>query len=225
MNKIHSDIAKNLVKLNNPIERAFTMFKYAYAAITDPYTATNLSQFDDISTNFTMYTIKEKMLRDKQGREILKTQPRLNKVNIQDVLKLEKNTFGYKYAAFMDSNKFLPEERPIAKYMSDYETAYIKQRYKEIHDFVHVILGLEKITILNEIKVKYFEMIHFGLPSATAACFFGKALLSLQEIKELYASVPELARKAVNGKFIMNIPIEESFEQDFESFLEENKFH
>lgn len=59
---------------------------------------------------------------------------------------------------------FKPEERPLVRYIDDYELAYIKQRYTEIHDFIHVILGYNDVSILAELKVKQFEMIHFGFP-------------------------------------------------------------
>ena len=160
------------------------------------------------------------MIESEKGLKILKTQPRLNSIEIKKLLLLPNNTFGYKYANFMDRNNFKPEERPLTKYINDYDLAYIKQRYKEIHDFIHVILDLEEISILNEIKVKYFEMAHFGFPSCALSVFFGKFHLGFREIADLYSSCPDLAKKALNCEFLLNIDIENCFEDDFRQFLE-----
>lgn len=97
--------------------------------------------------------------------------------------------------------------------------AYIKQRYKEIHDLIHVILDLEEINILNEIKVKYFEMVHFGFPSCSLSVFFGKFHLTWKEMIELYSTIPDLSKKALKSEFLLNIDYEESFKEDFDFFL------
>lgn len=165
------------------------------------------------------------MIQSEKGLKILKTQPRLNSIQIKKLLDLPKNTFGYKYAIFMDRNKFRPEDRPLVKYINDYDLAYIKQRYKEIHDFIHVILDLEEITILNEVKVKYFEMAHFGFPSCALSVFFGKFHLGLRDVMELYGSCPDLAKKALNCEFLLNVDIEECFEDDFGKFLQKIKIN
>ena len=103
-------------------------------------------------------------MNDPEGRVILETQPRILKIDMNELLKLESNTFGHKYAKFMSRYSFKPEDRPLVRNIDDYELAYIKQRYKEIHDFIHTLLGLDDVSILSELKVKHFEMIHFGLP-------------------------------------------------------------
>lgn len=50
----------------------------------------------------------------------------MRNIKLEELKKLSSNTLGYKYASFMLKNNFKPEDRPISKYMSDYETAYIK---------------------------------------------------------------------------------------------------
>lgn len=95
----------------------------------------------------------------------------------------------------MKLNNFKIGDRPTTKDYSDYETAYVKQRYKEIHDFIHVLIDMEKISILNELKVKYFELSNLGLPSCMLASILGKFLLKPTEILEFYSSVPKLAQR------------------------------
>ena len=60
----------------------------------------------------------------------------------------------------MKSNNFNPLDWPITKTINNYELSYIKQRYKEIHDFLHVLLNLTEINIFNELKLKQFEFLN-----------------------------------------------------------------
>ena len=124
--------------------------------------ANKLAEFSDYANHYTLNKIRQKMSFSEEGKRILDQQPRVNSIQIKKLLSLPENTFGYKYAAFMDKFDLKPEERPLVRYMDDYELAYIKQRYTEIHDFIHVILGYNDISILSELKVKQFESIHFG---------------------------------------------------------------
>jgi len=67
--------------------------------------------------------IREKMVTNKIGRRILIEQPRikdLKEYNI-DFEGLDKNTLGYAYYRFMKDNSLKASERPLVKYVSDYE--------------------------------------------------------------------------------------------------------
>jgi ubiquinone biosynthesis protein COQ4 len=48
----------------------------------------------------------------------------------------------------MRKNGFKASERPVVQYVPDLELAYVSQRYKEIHDLLHVIL-LDEINVHN----------------------------------------------------------------------------
>lgn len=100
-----------------------------------------------------------KMLADETGRRILKEKPRVTSEtwNLEKMLLLPENTFGYQYASWMSSFGYSSDERPIAKYVPDLELAYILQRYKETHDACHVLLGYGT-TFEEELALKWFEM-------------------------------------------------------------------
>ena len=82
------------------------------------------------------------------------------------------NTFGFQYATWMQKHEFSSDERPLVKYVQDIELAYILQRYREIHDTLHVLLGYD-VSVAEELAVKWYEMAKLGLPSASLASFFG----------------------------------------------------
>jgi ubiquinone biosynthesis protein COQ4 len=46
----------------------------------------------------------------------------------------------------MSSFGFKPSGRPTVKYVPDLEYAYVLQRYKETHDFIHVLTA-KQITV------------------------------------------------------------------------------
>ena len=94
------------------------------------------------------------------------------------MLTLPEGTFGHEYAMFMHSHGYTSEERPIVKYVPDLEQAYIMQRYKEVHDMAHVLLGYGT-TVTEEIAVKWFEMIQTELPMSALSAFVGPLNLIL----------------------------------------------
>ena len=77
---------------------------------------------------------------------------------------------------------------------------------------------MEVINILNELKVKYFELSNLGLPSCMLASIFGKLLLKPSEILEFYLSIPKLAQKGLNCKMLLGIYFERHFDDDIYEF-------
>lgn len=65
---------------------------------------------------------------------------------------------------------FSADEPPVIKYVQDLELAYIQQRYKEFHDNCHALMGYNT-SFSEEIAIKWFEMIHTGLPVPTLIAF------------------------------------------------------
>lgn len=131
---------------------------------------------------------------------------------------MNSNTFGYKVGLFFQKNAFEIGERPLTKDIHNYDIAYVKQRYKEIHDFIHVLTDLDDVGILNEVKVKYFEFANLGLPSCMLGSALGKFLLTKEELIDFYFSVPELARKGKNCDMLLGVYFEKHLEEDFQSF-------
>ena len=61
--------------------------------------------------------------------------------------------------------------------MQDIELAYVMQRYREVHDTLHVLLGYD-VSVPEELAVKWYEMGHLGLPFAALASFLGPVRLA-----------------------------------------------
>ncbi|MES1904369.1 MAG: Ubiquinone biosynthesis protein [Paramarteilia canceri] len=105
---------------------------------------------------------RDKMLSDDEGRKILREQPTIDNCFLDKVRKsnLKKNTFGYAYQNFIESNGFYGDRTPV-KFVEDANLRYVIKRYREIHDFLHVILNL-KPDYSGELTLKMFEFCQFN---------------------------------------------------------------
>ncbi|KAL3774377.1 hypothetical protein ACHAW5_009074 [Stephanodiscus triporus] len=72
-------------------------------------------------------------------------------------------TFGAAYASFLDRHSFDPEDRTIVRYVSDPDLAYVATRYRQCHDYWHVLSGLPP-TVLGESALKSLELVQTGMP-------------------------------------------------------------
>jgi ubiquinone biosynthesis protein COQ4 len=57
---------------------------------------------------------------------------------------------------YIDQHDFSPDERTVVRFMMDEDAAYVMTRYRQVHDFWHVLADLPP-TILGEIALKAFE--------------------------------------------------------------------
>jgi ubiquinone biosynthesis protein COQ4 len=63
------------------------------------------------------------------------------------------------------------------RFVNDEELAYIMLRYRQVHDFWHVLAGLPP-SVLAEIALKWFELSVTGLPVCALSSFVGPLRLS-----------------------------------------------
>lgn len=216
--KIHTDILKNMDLQNTSgSSRRKLILESAINAFREPENGQHLSHLGDLTSYYALLRIRDKMTRSESGRRILKEQPRFTGDLDFAALKLKPNSLGAHYAQFMSTHSFRPEERPLVKHVPDYELAYIMQRYREVHDFLHVIVGCPSVSILDELYVKWFELIQLELPSAGMAVSFG-SLLAREKIFEYWRTVGKVVDIANRAEFFLNIPIENHLEDDINEF-------
>ena len=63
------------------------------------------------------------------------------------------------------------------RFVDDPELAYVLQRYREVHDFYHTLLGLP-INMMGEVVVKWFEAVQTRLPMCAMGAIFGPIRLT-----------------------------------------------
>ena len=131
-------------------------------------------------------------------------------------------SFGRSYANFLAAHGFNPDERQAVRHISDPELAFVMQRYRQVHDFWHVLCGVQP-TVMGEIALK-FEMVQTELPVATLSAFVGPFRLPPHEFRELWTKyVPWAARCGLEAKFLMNVPYEHLLESDIAELREQLK--
>jgi ubiquinone biosynthesis protein COQ4 len=104
------------------------------------------------------------MSLNSHGNEILYKKPLINS-NTIDLIKLraqDDSTFGKQYINYMDSHGFNIDHRTPVQYIAEEDLAYVMTRYRQVHDFWHVLCDLPP-TILGEIGLKWFEWVQVML--------------------------------------------------------------
>ena len=96
------------------------------------------------------------------------------------------------------------------------------QRYRECHDFYHVITGPFSVSVSAELIVKWFELANFGLPVAALSAFFGPLRLSNKARNRLIKTyVPWALRCGANAKPLIGVYWEKVWEQDIDELRRE----
>lgn len=113
------------------------------------------------------------------------------------------------------------------RYIDDPEQAYVMQRYRESHDFYHLLCSMP-VSTLGETVVKIFEASHFGLPVAYLSSLAGPLRLSSEErwllIRELGPWAWEMGktcREKLNGGTLLSLYWEERWEVDMREMKRE----
>ena len=209
------DLIKNYSPLHSNSERLQKLYESCVRAIKNPEDAQAVSEVNDLSSLRSLNWIKVKMESDEKGAEILLKKPRITQdtINLDALKTFDKDTLGYKYSIFISKHYFSPDQRPKVRYIPDLELAYIAQRYKEIHDFFHVLLDYD-ISVVEELAIKWFEALHLALPSAAISGLFGPLRISHQDMSLLLSRyIPHAAYNAKNSKFLMNYNFEENLNE------------
>ncbi|GAA5942678.1 ubiquinone biosynthesis protein COQ4 [Sporobolomyces koalae] len=141
--------------------------------------------------------LRTKMRSTPAGRTILRERPRITEYSIRldHLSQLGPNSFGRKYYEWLKRNKVTPDTRDPVRYIDDPELAYIMQRYRESHDFYHVLLGFG-VSLPAELVVKWFELSNFNLPVAFLSSTFGPLRLDRPERARLWDTYGTWALKA-----------------------------
>ena len=200
------------------LQRLLLATNSAIGALRDPKRADLVATLGETTGRLQLQTIHEKMADDESGSRILSERPRVNQrtIDIESLLQLDSNTFGHAYGKFLNNHGFDPDDRPPVKYIEDENLAFVIARYREIHDFAHVLLELPP-TVCGELALKWFEMAQTNLPMTTLSALVGPLRLSDRKEKSFIRQYMLWSSKhAASSKFLMNIYFEEMFKKDLE---------
>lgn len=148
------------------IERGALAVGSAFGSLLDPYRHDLIASLGEATSKpYFVDRLRRAMLSNPTGRRILKDRPKITSqtLSLEKLRQLPENSVGRQYAAWLDREGVTPDTRDQVRYIDDPEEAYVMQRYRETHDFIHAITGLPVI-IEGELAVKAFEFSNTALP-------------------------------------------------------------
>ena len=199
------------------------------AALGETTAGSSLSRMRDI------------MLKDPEGRKILKDHPRVNSttVDMDQLARYPEGTFGRAYTTWLERCGVTPDTRePVISlatffvvahnvsmkqvhYIDDPELAYVMQRYRECHDFYHCICDLP-VNVESELALKYFEFANLGLPMAAISAIFGPLRLTARKRERLFSEfVPWALKCGGSAKSLITVYWEQRWDQKVDDIKKE----
>lgn len=164
--------------------------------------------------------IYDRMLESEEGQHILRTKPRIYSDHplwsFDNLQHYKPNTLGRVYYDFMHGHGYTSDERTSVRFIADSELAYVIQRYREVHDLWHLLLGLDT-TVVEEIAQKYFEYQVTGLPLGYASYAYAPLKLSSEEQQLLSNTyIPQLQQVSHECADLMSICYEDYLSEDID---------
>ncbi|XP_075416826.1 ubiquinone biosynthesis protein COQ4 homolog, mitochondrial [Tenrec ecaudatus] len=195
----------------------------AAMALYNPYRHDMVAVLGETTGHRTLKALRDQMRRDPEGAQILQERPRiaLSTLDLGKLQSLPEDTFGRQYLRFLDVNRVSPDTRAPTRFVDDEELAYVIQRYREVHDMLHTLLGMPT-NILGEIVVKWFEAVQTGLPMCILGALFGPIRLSAQSLQVLVSElIPWAVQSGRRAPCLLNVYYERRWEQPLWALREE----
>jgi len=189
----------------------------AVAAFQDPTRADAVAALGEVTGHFALSAMHKTMMEDPVGRAILQDRPIVSQATVPNDNE-DDSTFGHGYLQFMKLHGFDPNDRDPVRYMDDTpELAYVMLRYRQCHDFWHVLTGLPP-TVVGELALKWLELLQMGLPVAALAVTAGSFTLTAPERHLLHQHyLPWAIRMSRQSKYLLNV----YYEKEWETSLDE----
>lgn len=166
--------------------RALLTAGSALGLLNNPSRGDLLSMLTQVSSGPSLPHLLESMRSTESGRRLLIERPSVNSdtVDVEYLSGLERGTFGREWTEWLKENGVGPDGRAEADYMPTSEHKYLIQRYRESHDFYHLLLRMP-VTQLGETVVKYFEMAQMNMPVAGFAAAGGTLRILASNLSSL----------------------------------------
>ncbi|GFT07269.1 ubiquinone biosynthesis protein COQ4 homolog, mitochondrial [Nephila pilipes] len=217
--KFSENISKPLYNDHIPtslVQKTLLTLGSSVLCITDPFRHDMIAVLGETTGYTSAKQIREKMLNDPEGNAILNDKPRINSntLDYKFLASLPHGTLGHAYLTFLKDNNVTPDTRRPVHFVDDFNLAYIIQRYREVHDLNHALLGMPT-NMLGEVAVKWIEAMQTGLPMCVAGALLGPIRLrKKQREKYLKYYLPWAVNCGDQAKFLMNVYFEKRWQQD-----------
>lgn len=193
------------------IDRAVVAAGAAVVGVVDPSRGDMIALLGELTAGAALPSIRDRMAATEEGRGILRDRPRIrvDRIDMEALAQLPAGTFGREYAQYLSRHGFSPDERHEVQFVADPELAYVMQRYREVHDFWHVLSGLPP-TVVGEVAVKWLEMVQTGLPMCALSAFVAPARLSPADRRLLCSTyIPWAINTGKTAAFLLGVRYED----------------
>ncbi|TWW66128.1 Ubiquinone biosynthesis protein COQ4 -like protein, mitochondrial [Takifugu flavidus] len=161
------------------MQKALLAVGSGVAALQNPYRHDMVAVLGETTGHLALINLRDRMRKDPEGNAVLTERPRirLSTLDLTKMASMPDGTFGREYLRFLEDNHVTPDSRADVKFVDDEELAYVMQRYREVHDLLHTLLGMPT-NMLGEVAVKWFEAAQTGLPMCTLGALLGPLRLN-----------------------------------------------
>ncbi|KAG9281869.1 hypothetical protein AMEX_G444 [Astyanax mexicanus] len=207
----------------SPVQKALLAVGSGVAALQNPYRHDMVAVLGETTGHLALIKLRDRMRNDPEGYTILTERPRirLSTLDLNRMSTLPDGSLGREYLRFLDENKVTPDTRADVRFVDDEELAYVMQRYREVHDLLHTLLGMPT-NMLGEVAVKWFEAAQTGLPMCIMGAALGPIRLSTSRLQKLFASLgPWALRSGSRSRCVLSVFYERRWEQNLEELREE----
>lgn len=206
-----------------PFQKALLAVGSGVAALQDPYRHDMVAVLGETTGHLALINLRDRMRNDPEGYTILTERPRirLSTLDLEKMASLPDESFGREYLRFLEDNKVTPDSRAEVKFVDNEELAYIMQRYREVHDLLHTLLGMPT-NMLGEVAVKWFEAAQTGLPMCALGAMLGPLRLNASRLRSLFTSLgPWALQNGRRARCVLSIFYERRWEQSLEDLRQE----
>ncbi|KAL9185067.1 hypothetical protein ACHAXT_002844 [Thalassiosira profunda] len=180
----------------SPLQRLATLVHSSLTALNDPTRADAVAAVGEVTGSYALSRMRAGMEANGVGRRILTERPVVDEKVAERAFELLQQhtdetspssinfhnpinggrdrgmTFGAAYATFLQTHEFDPNDRSAVRFLSDPDLSYVMTRYRQCHDYWHVLTGLPP-TVLGELALKWLELMQTGLPLAALSATGG----------------------------------------------------
>ncbi|KAJ1634772.1 ubiquinone biosynthesis protein COQ4 [Pavlovales sp. CCMP2436] len=191
-------------------EKAILALDASVRSIADPRRADLVGVVGETTGAPALRRMRDRMRANAVGAQILLERPRIRAetVSAHALAAMPGGSFGQAYHTYCERHRFDPDDRSDVRFVDEEELAYVMTRYRETHDFWHVLFALPP-TVLGEVALKLVEAVQTGLPMCAAGALFGGARVRFAQSAQLLRVMPWAARAGLGASDLMCVRYEE----------------
>jgi len=212
------------------LPRAFVALGASLGALADPSRADLVALVGETTGARALAALRDGMRASAGGAALLAARPslradaRFSRGALAARAAAAPRSLGGAHAAFMLSHGFAAAERAPVRFVADAELAFVLARYRDVHDFWHVLAGLPP-TLLGEVALKWFEAAATRLPVAALAAAAGPLRLGAADRAALRGRLaPWALAAAARAVPLLDVHYEELLDEPLEAVRERLRF-